>query len=188
MMKIHLIACLFVSLSLFSLTACRSMPEIQTEFNPEIDFSGYKTYGLMPLPTDVPGVNRSQIERAGMISQAAITKELNARGYRKVDLEEADFAINLSGKIVPMADTIDMGYTAVATHSWYGYYTPQTYDRGVSIDLYDEGTLMIEIFDGKTKELVWVGWAQARRDGDITEGDKIRDAVEEILSRFPPEK
>jgi hypothetical protein len=47
---------------------------------------------------------------------------------------------------------------------------------------------MIEIFDSKTKELVWVGWAQARRDSDLPDPDRIRQAVSEILRRFPPGK
>jgi hypothetical protein len=187
-MKSRLIARLLLPLSLVILAGCQSMPEVNSEFNPEVDFSDYKTYGLMPIPTDIPGVDASVVEGAGMIAQVAVTQNLNARGYQKVSLEEGDFAIKLSGSVVPKADTIDMGYTAVADASWYGYYTPYAYDRGTSIDLYDEGNLMIEIFDSKTKELVWVGWAQARRDSDLPDPDRIRQAVSEILRRFPPGK
>jgi hypothetical protein len=58
----------------------------------------------------------------------------------------------------------------------------------VDVDTYREGTLAIDVFDGKSHQPVWHGWATKR----ITEAD-IRGAAEQIpiavtaiLESFPP--
>ena len=51
---------------------------------------------------------------------------------------------------------------------------------------YTEGTLAIDVFDGKTHVAVWHGWA-TRRIGDSTDRAKLVDeVVGAILAKFPP--
>jgi hypothetical protein len=69
---------------------------------------------------------------------------------------------------------------------WYRYYSPAYYDRGVYVDQYEEGTLIIEIYDVDSKELVWVGWGQARKRSGGPDPDRIKTGVDAILADFPP--
>ena len=69
----------------------------------------------------------------------------------------------------------------------YGRYYYQT---EVEHRTYTEGTLGIDIFDGKSNEPVWHGWASK----SVTSADRndpspaIQKAVTAIIKRFPPSK
>ncbi|HSH10039.1 MAG TPA: DUF4136 domain-containing protein [Oceanipulchritudo sp.] len=177
---------LLLSSALLLLVGCESTPKISSEFNPETDFSAYKTYALMPLPTSIPGADPGMVLRTGQIVKDAVRAGLNSKGYIEVPMEEADFAVNMTGKVVPKVDVTDMGYTAMPSRGWYGYYTPYTYSRGVDVDQYEEGTVILEVYDSKNKEMVWVGWGVARREGGVPDPVKITNGINSILAKFPP--
>ncbi|MNC86612.1 hypothetical protein D3C83_22840 [compost metagenome] len=58
-----------------------------------------------------------------------------------------------------------------------------------AIDLFDEGTLVIDLVDARTNRLVWRGWATAAIDGVVADQARlerrVHDAVERILDRLP---
>jgi hypothetical protein len=54
---------------------------------------------------------------------------------------------------------------------------------------YDEGTLMLDFFDAKSRQLVWRGVAQAEVHLDASPERKekrIQEAVDKMLALFPP--
>jgi hypothetical protein len=84
-------------------------------------------------------------------------------------------------------DRIDVQSYPVRFRSAWGW--GWTYvGREADVSTYREGTLAIDIFDGRTNQPVWHGWATKR----ITERDvanaaeQIPIAVAAILARFPP--
>ena len=57
------------------------------------------------------------------------------------------------------------------------------------VENYDQGTLVLDIVDGRSNELVWRGTAQARIDPSNSPEERqrrINEAVRKILDRFPP--
>jgi hypothetical protein len=54
-----------------------------------------------------------------------------------------------------------------------------------SVSTYNERTLIIEMLDNKTKELVWVGWTKKDTSSPVTPQD-LQDAIRKILAKFPP--
>jgi len=59
------------------------------------------------------------------------------------------------------------------------------------VSYYDEGTVVLDIIDPKTRNLVWRGSAQSRvDDGDTPEerDARVNEAYRRILERFPPGK
>ncbi len=54
---------------------------------------------------------------------------------------------------------------------------------------YDEGTLILDVIDGESRELAWRGVAQAkisRNSSPDQRGRKINEAVSKIFANFPP--
>ncbi len=52
-----------------------------------------------------------------------------------------------------------------------------------------QGTLVIDLVDASTGELVWHGWAHDTLDPTLTTEErerKVEEAVAAILARFPP--
>jgi hypothetical protein len=84
-------------------------------------------------------------------------------------------------------DRLDIQAYPVA-YRGYWHWGHSYFGDAVDVDTYREGTLAIDVFDGKARQPVWHGWATKR----ITEAD-IRAAAEEIplavtaiLEAFPP--
>jgi hypothetical protein len=159
-----------------------------SEFNEDVDFSGYKKFAILPLPTSIPGADPGIVLRTGKFVEDSTVRTLTQFGYEQVPLEEADFAVNLTGKVVPKTDVTDWGYTYPPRRGWYGYYTPYYYGgSNVTVDQYEEGTLIIEIYDAKTKEMAWVGWGVGRRKSGGPDYEALDAVVTSILMNFPPE-
>ena len=55
-----------------------------------------------------------------------------------------------------------------------------------SVDQYQEGTLVVEVYDQKTKRMVWVGWVTARSPSRAKEAERTQAALRSITDRFPP--
>ena len=55
----------------------------------------------------------------------------------------------------------------------------------VSVQQYTEGTLSIELYDSKTEQAVWVGWASKRLSRSDDSRTVITEAVSKILQEFP---
>lgn len=169
------------------LTGCATTLKAHSDHDASQDFSAYRTFAWMadqPMiapPDDVARVsplNRRRIEEA-------IEKELAAKGFRKTaDRAGADFVVSYSVGARDRIDAHVFPEPYAVGWRWGRVY----YGRDVDVDVYREGTLAIDVFDGKSRQPVWHGWASKR----ITEHDvrhaaeQIPTAVASILSRFPP--
>ena len=52
---------------LFFISGCQTTPRYKSESDPEVDFSAYKTFAMMPLPSKIPGAEPGLILRIGGI-------------------------------------------------------------------------------------------------------------------------
>lgn len=59
--------------------------------------------------------------------------------------------------------------------------------RNVEVDQYNEGALILEIYDPESKELSWVGWVKGRSRTTNVDIEKFQESVRAILQIFPPE-
>ncbi len=175
---------------LFFVSGCKTMPKYNFESDPEIDFTAYKTFAMMPLPSKIPGAEPDLILRVGGVVESTLKDELKGKGYTQVDIDSADFTVNVTGKIVPKVDVTDFGYMPYHTYPTirrWGYQHPYTNSyREVYVDEYEEGTLIVEIYDAKTKELAWVGWTTKRRDPKGPDLELIAESVRGVVAAFPP--
>lgn len=118
----------------------------------------------------------------------SIEEELVRKGFRFVENpEQADFVVAYT--VGTREKIVSTSYPSAYGGPWgwhmYGHYYYQT---EVVHRSYTEGTLGIDIFDGKSKQPVWHGWASK----SVTSADRnnpspvIQDAVAAIIKRFPP--
>ncbi|NTV47531.1 MAG: DUF4136 domain-containing protein, partial [Chlorobiales bacterium] len=144
--------------SLFSLLfisvlapACSSV-EVGQKYNPEVNFSSYKTFcWLSKNKMEASDPRTDSVIQRQILN--ALSRELSARGFALKAASEADF-------VVAFYVSVEQKLTGAAIDNLrdipqYGYGT-----RDISgYQHYNEGTLIVDFIDPKKNELTWRGTA-----------------------------
>jgi hypothetical protein len=148
------------------------------DYDPEADFSQYKTFNWMP--------DEDRGERAGQewdhpfvdkrIQQALIVA-LQGKGFEKTATQpDLLVAYRFTSKQKTAVHVYDPPYP---------YWGPQP----TEVQRLREGTLVIDLVDPQTRRLVWRGWgvgdAEMATRPDLSP-EYLRRAVKEILKHYPP--
>jgi len=183
-MKMSLVAAVS---GLLMLAGCATRLETHSDHDRSHSFATYRTFAWMAdqtmiaAPEEVARVsplNRHRIEQA-------IEKELAGKGFQQVAAgDTADFVVSYT---VGARDRLDVqSYPVPYRGPWLWGWSHFGHD--VDVTTYREGTLAIDVFDGKTHQPVWHGWASKRLDDhDVKHAaELIPPAVTSILREFPP--
>ena len=165
------------------LAGCSSVT-VNSDYDPAVDFSKYKTFKLHDgesMPGDALARNPLIQKRV----YQSIEKELQAKGFTVAESGDPDFIVVAHGGTKEKTQVTDWG--------GYGWYNPWwgPYGGRVDVSQYQEGTLVIDIVDFAEKEMVWRGLGTAVL-GDNPSPEKIQKTVDQyvsqILAKFPPQK
>ncbi len=165
--------------------ACSSV-RVDSDHDPSIDFALYHTYAWAPAslssPSD-PTVDTNFFDRR---VRESLKAELERRGLRPHEgggepgLLVAYFVrqqTHLGPNSVGAAASWDYPYGGIG-----GYWAP------VDIRQYKEGTLVIDLIDAKTHQLVWRGVATHAFDDAGVKEKQVRDAVTKLMKEYPPKQ
>jgi len=152
---------------------CSSIYDVSYDYDREADFSNLKTYEWMDIPEGVE-IDRSVRARV----KNAVDKQLETKGFL-MNSEEPDFRIAMHTGTEEKVTYTDWGYS-YGSH-WYGpAYTKFKYQ---------EGTLLLDFIDARSKKLIWRGEAKGLVEDTISPEKLetlVNDAVQQILKNFPP--
>ncbi|MCE1229051.1 MAG: DUF4136 domain-containing protein [Firmicutes bacterium] len=179
------------SVALVFLTAC-GRAEIKYDFDSRANFAAYKTFDWMSAPKRVKGnVANSDNPLMDRRVKAAIEKDLVSKGFRLENNSDPDFLITYypiyKERRYRTATRIGMGW---GYRPWWG---PR---MGVSTVVsqnhsYTEGTIVVEIVDFRTNQLVWHGAAVGAMTGNETGEEAealVSSEVARLLAGFPPRR
>lgn len=181
---------LAVYLMVVFLCGCNTM-DISTEYDKSSDFSTLQTFDWIPNPPALP--NSPLINPPLLDSQIrnAVESELSTLGYAKVSEVDPDFLVQYHAAIEKQIDVIELdNFYLRDPHNRYhsGWGSPHLQRH---VFQYDVGSLILDIFDTKTKKVIWRGSAQAEVNTNISPGERklrINKAVGEMLAEFPISK
>lgn len=187
---------IFATVLLIAVASCSTTYEAKVYFdkNSKVDTSNYKTFAwltsgkIMAPPEDVNPVMKLRVDEA--IELAFI-----AKGYQLIDdAEKADFSISYTVgnrekiKVSSYPTTYNTGFGW--GRGYYGGYYGGMYGTHMNTDTrvrqYTEGKLAVDIYDVKSHQPAWHGWAVKR----ITSNDKevpsstIKDIVDKVVIQF----
>ncbi len=181
-------ATIAILVALPGLSGCAT--RVRSDFDREAVFSNYNTFDWIAPPVraseeEVRSDPEGPFARNSLLDKrirAAVTQNLETRGFRYAEGGESDFRLNYH---VTFSDKLsgsgsDFGYI--------GRYHRGAFSSGFNwqVRQYQEGTIIIDIVDRAKDQLVWRGWMVSRnRDGNYDETEITR-AVEKILTRCPP--
>ena len=148
---------------LLTLSSCASGPEFQTDYDPNVDFSRYRTFGFFS-PMSIEGEHYSTL--FGRQFRDSIGREMRARGY--VESGNPDLGINVSARL-PEKTKVTQTTDPMMYGGYYGYrrgyYDPwggYGYGTSTHVSQYTEGTVNVDLVDLAQKRLVWEGVAIGR--------------------------
>jgi len=184
------------------ITGCSSLT-LNTDYDKEIDFSSFKTY-RWHNNNEYNTASQQYFKVNNLMDQrirTTIDKQLQTQGYTSENPEKVDFLVNYS---VVIEDKTDIhtynnyngyypGFRYGAGYGSYGRSMSMGYSSGsdVQITQYQQGTLIIDIINPETDQLMWRGAADGRlpKSARRKEKDKlVQQYVTKILSDFPPKK
>lgn len=155
---------------------------VRTDYDPAADFRRLRTYAWQPRAERAAGDPRVDNDLVDARLRGAVDRVLQARGYQARADAPPDFHVAYILTIEAKTDvrSIPVSYG----WGWWGVYGAETY-----VDQYEQGTLLIDVIDSGTNKLIWRGSAQARVVDNETPEERtqrVNEAVEKILERFPP--
>jgi hypothetical protein len=148
---------------------------VKTDHSHSVDFSHYKTYSWIKISVEDP-LWEDRVTRA-------VDSQLSAKGWTKVE-SDGDAAVAAYGST----------HNQKTLQTWYDGFGGGWYWRGfgdglatTTVQETPVGTLMVDIFDGPTKKLIWRGVASDTLSGKPDKDEKKMDkAVTEMFKNFPP--
>ena len=171
-----------------ALTACASV-DVRTVTSPGANLTALHTFAVMPQPdrrlpaaqsTNDPMLVNSISNRA---LRADLVKAFENRGYVLSDKPDFTVAYYASAKEKLDVTYWDYGYRYYP--SWWD--GPGFYDRNApSVTEYTQGTVIVDVVDPSTRELLWRGQGVAQVSND--EGRYVQDlwkTVMAVLEKFP---
>lgn len=153
---------------------------VKEDYNPATDFSRYKTFRLKP---GTPAPNRStqaKIEKA--IASELINKGLAAAG------DNAQLFIYTHVKI-GVDKALDVSSFGYGGYFGWGGWDGDFESTGVNVVDVPTGTLMVDMVDSASQQMVWRGIASGTLHPNSTEEkseQRINKAVAKLLKKFPP--
>jgi len=175
--------CLLLVL-LFSLTALPALAKTDVDFDPNLDFSKYKTFAflggvknLTMLPVD-PEVLDNQIHRA-------VTRELTQKGLWEVPAgQNPDLVIRYWANASQQVNVANMGDWGPYGPYISSYWGP-TYDA-VSASSGKENSLLIDLIDPRTKNLVWRLYLTRKFSSADKDWKKADEEITKAFESYPP--
>lgn len=164
----------FLLLLLLS-AACSPIYEVAYDYDAEMDLTSFGTYDWLPIPEMV----RTDDILAKRVKRAT-NAELGEKGFR-MTTDNPDFLIAMHAGSEEKVTQRDWGYSY--SRNWH---TGGGRSRAFR---YQEGTLVLDFVDGKSRQLVWQGRAKGfvEKNSNPKKDDKlVNEAVRKTLKNFPP--
>lgn len=161
--------------------------QVNYDFDRSADFSKYKTFAYQVcMRIENPLVDKRIV--------AALENTLALKGFTKAD-GDADVNVTYHSSTTEdvVIDTTTWGYGFGPGWRWghgYGYgYGGGPLSTTRTLRKYTRGTLVIDIWDARTKELVWRGTATDSVSDDPEKNDKkVQKALQKLFKQYPPER
>lgn len=163
---------------LFAMTMLATIPsvaqQVNTDYDRKANFSQYKTYSWSSVKTRDPLL----VDRI----KSAVDSTLAAKGLKEVD-SNGDLSINAM-EITRNQQTLNTFYNGgFGGWRWGGFG-----DATTTTETYKVGTLVVDLFDTQSKELVFRGSSSDTLSNNSDKNIKnLNKGVEKIFKHFPPE-
>jgi len=168
--------------------------KVKAQFDKTFKFQGLKTYAWDPTgvgdvkilqadPARKPEALKAQWEP---VILSSIEQTLASRGFTKGPIGTADLKVYYYVLIGAGTNAQVMGQFLPAVPQW----GIPPFDASTSaLEVYPQGTLIVDLSSPAAQAMVWRGSAQTEVDfqaSDATREKRIRESIQEMFKKFPP--
>ena len=162
------------------LAATAAAQDVKTDFDKSADFSKYKTFSAKIATS---WNNPFGEQRALEIIETALA----GKGWKKVDEASADTHVMIHGATQVKRDLNTFYSGGYGGYGYRGYGGMGMGTTSTTVNEYTVGTLVLDIFDAKTKQLLWRGTGSDEvSDKADKNQQKVQKATEKMFKNFPP--
>jgi hypothetical protein len=154
------------------------------DYDKSVDFSGYSTYAWMKrdnsIESQLPDHLRMRLQR--------VTEEVLAeKGFDPAPAPpQTDLLLTY---YFGASDELQINHVQYSPYSPWGYgYWPGFNYGYTEVRSYKQGTLVLDIVDARTHQLVWMGRVEKEVRSANPPGKRIQKSVTKLLKNFPPKK
>jgi uncharacterized protein DUF4136 len=147
--------------------------KVRVDYDHNTKFSNYKTFSWIkePATPNDPLMKQRIID--------GINTQLVARGLRRVD-SNGDLAVSVN-VATQEKQTLNTFYDGFGPWGW------GMGGGATTVETYTEGTIVADLFDAKTKKVVWRGIATKDISSKPSkETHEIEKAIEKLFRNYPP--
>jgi hypothetical protein len=142
--------------------------QVTTDWDRDTSFGDYHTYAWTDTPQMEAMQHGTLLDRR---LRSAVEDQLAAKGFRKLEATgDADVLLVYHAGVRDRIDVQQWGYVA----------------RRSDVRQYQEGTLVIDVVDARSKSLVWRGTAAGEMRGPDHSGQRLAKAMQKMFASFPP--
>ncbi len=161
-------------------STCGYSIKATTDYDRSVNFASYRTFSIMKGNSSGNPVSDQRIAED-------VLAALTAKGWKEVPTDQAQAAVvvHTATKTKHTYETFydGLGWGGWGWRRWGGLGGGAT----TYVNNYKVGTVVVDIFDGKTKEAIWHGYASDVLAGSAPENAKInQQAVTKMFASFSP--
>jgi hypothetical protein len=176
-MKLQRIAAALACI-MFLFVGISAAQQVKTDYDRAADFAQYKTYSWEHLKTKDPLF----VDRI----KNAVNAVLAARGWKQVE-SGGDVSI-VAIQMTSNQETLTTFYNGFGGGwGWRRFGGGGIGEATTTTETYSVGTLVVDLFDAKTKKLLWRGSSSDTLSNNSDKNIKNLDkGVEKMFKQFPP--
>jgi hypothetical protein len=177
-MKLHRITLFLVGMAFF-IVGSSSAQQVKTDYDRSANFSQYKTYSWEQVKTRNP-LDADRIKNA-------VNAALAAKGWTQVN-SGGDVSV-VAMEITRDQQTLNTFYDGFGGGwGWRRFGAGGFGEATTTTETYKVGTVVVDLFDAKTKQLIWRASASDTLSNNSDKNIKSLDkGVNKMFNHFPPD-
>ena len=153
--------------------------DVSTDYDKAADFSVIKTFAVK-----VGTGWGNEISETRVVD--AVTAQLTAKGWTPAPEGEADALVVLHGASAEK-QTLNTFYDGWGGYGWYGWGGMSMGSATTTTYTYTVGTLVVDVFNAKSKQLMWRGSVEDELKNSVEKREKqLKKALSKLFYYFPP--
>jgi hypothetical protein len=179
-MKMKSVMTTLAAAAVLAVAGAAAAQDVNTQFEKSFDFSKVKTFNAK-----IATGWGNQIGEQNVLED--IQNGIAAKGWKPVPEGQADVEVLIHGS-TKQRHNLNTFYSGMGGGwGWRGMGGMGMATANTSVSDYTEGTLLVDMYDTKTKQLIWRGTAvdEVKEKQDKRE-KQMAKASEKLFKKFPP--